>query len=682
MEAVFSMISKASFKSNYIYIATGIILYLAFQLSYICITQLSRCEPVEIDDTYSYILSSEILSNAPNFHCEAFQNLKEQLSRPSDNYQVSETKFRIYHRIFNIYTPLYSLILNAMNSFINSWYWSFLLMQIAGSIVICLGFTFFLNASFNAKTTGLALALIGSTMFAGQGLHYVVPSNISMGISLFSWWLILSREAPPKYILFALALLSIGTHKIGIIFQVISVFLLLAKDVYWPLNFQQLKKNAAIFLVLMTAILLSLVLYKYNFFLERFFSISDPTPPDWNYLIGVKNNISSIIFSLNVWLSLGNYKEPAYYIILINVFLLSVIGYTSLSANAKRNILTLLAIVIPLLFSDFILVYPTYPGMIAQRIFLIFSAIIFGCISMGLITLVEIALKLYKNKNHSKLSFDKTSINNLLLSGIIFSLVFSFASHFPLNKLRHIKYRTLSYIGRMNFNLDQKQVSYAKENTLSNEIIVYNNEIALYYYLTYGAWNNKTIVLPICSDEDLEKALTVTSSNLKFFVDYNKFKMNLYSSPKGILLKNNETLSLELSDQLDSNCMSFSFRGNPGEYDFTVINEPYNKQQISYKTYKITKKSKLSVPETVLLDNINCPVKIIIRAGKNRNRSFICRFSLSENQKTEWPWNRNIILKKDENQSFSLDLGFSFNNMNRELEVISDSGYLLLSEFK
>ena len=205
----------------------GLCIYLGAQGALVNIPLWNRSLPPELDDSVTYILKTRQMQEGFLQVSPAVADLMLQLGPPSDNPEVARQRALAGSRIFPFYHPLFSVILIAFNKLGLDLMTAFKVVWSLGPLIFGLAFAYFLTGLFGASAAGLALGLLAFKVFPDTGLHYVVPSNLTMALALIMWGRLVRRrgQAPWTLALGSLALAAI--HPIGLIYAIMSVVLAL-----------------------------------------------------------------------------------------------------------------------------------------------------------------------------------------------------------------------------------------------------------------------------------------------------------------------------------------------------------------------------------------------------------------------------------------------------------------------
>jgi hypothetical protein len=177
----------------------GLAVFLAVALAFQGFTFGARTSLPEPDDAYTYILkSAQIAEGCALQDCPALNALRAQFAVKSGGEDAEWQRYRMAGRVFLVYHPLYSAALLALGQAGLSWEAGYAALSCLGVLLIGSGIAFFLLTLWGARTASLALLLLAFSVFPGQGLSYIVPSNMALGLGFLAlgcalrgwrWWL-------------------------------------------------------------------------------------------------------------------------------------------------------------------------------------------------------------------------------------------------------------------------------------------------------------------------------------------------------------------------------------------------------------------------------------------------------------------------------------------------------------
>ena len=190
--------------------------YLAVALAFQGFVFGARTSLPEPDDAYTYILkSAQIAEGCALQDCPALNSLRAELATKSADPDAEWSRYRLWGRVFLVYHPLYSGLLLALNKAGLSWEAAFAVLSCFGVILIGAGIGFFLLTLWGPAAASLALLLLAFSAFPGQGLVYIVPSNMALGLGFFALAFALRGW---RWSMAATILLMVLMHPVGKIY--------------------------------------------------------------------------------------------------------------------------------------------------------------------------------------------------------------------------------------------------------------------------------------------------------------------------------------------------------------------------------------------------------------------------------------------------------------------------------
>ncbi|HJR79978.1 MAG TPA: hypothetical protein VJ821_07895 [Anaerolineales bacterium] len=351
--------------------ATGMLLFTSVQLTMVVLPIMSRTAPVETDDAYTYITKAAQMQDCFLQNCPALNDLRQQLLTPSEKPNVTWIRYREYVRAFSIYHPLHSLILVSLHTAGLPWEVSYNIVEIVGSLFLSLAISYWLYRLFGSGPAGIALLLLAFTPFPGQGLHYVVPSNLAMGIGMLTWGSLLKRDRISRWIVIGSTVILVLMHPVGRLYALLGILLFIF------LNLKQMKRTdwqmigLSVFMIMM-AFILPLIISRPELSFP-----ADPPPPDWNTWSGYYNNIREAASFVSSWMRLyGGF---------LMAVLLIFVGLVSLSPFEQRaRVLSMAVLLGGLLGASLFQVLPRYPAEAFSRIWIPFAIFLTGLIGHGI----------------------------------------------------------------------------------------------------------------------------------------------------------------------------------------------------------------------------------------------------------------------------------------------------------
>jgi hypothetical protein len=362
--------STTAFRYQNLLFWLGLFVFIFFQTGLVVNIYNNRVLPPEVDDAYSYIGKAAQLDGCFFQDCPALETLRAQLSVPSSDLSPKGTSFlreRASYQTLVNYHPLHSLLLFLIFTVMGSWEIAFQVLAISGSIFLAFAIAFWLRHLFGAGIAGIALILLSNFIFPGQGIAHIVPSNLTLGLFLMLWALILNPDNKySEWVLLFGSVALLGMHTIGKPYVFILVFL------YWLEYRNNLSVTKKVALVL--AFSLTLTAFLLPQFIDRPLLAPFPGSFSDNYARNVDMYKQELTTDINIvknsLFKLGGGK------------ILFVLFLTGILYLNKRNFQALL-VMAGLAILSVVGSAPGYPGTIFQRVWASLVIIIIGYVAQG-----------------------------------------------------------------------------------------------------------------------------------------------------------------------------------------------------------------------------------------------------------------------------------------------------------
>lgn len=168
------------------------------------------------DDALVYLWASDGSILTPKADTPAVETIRDLASTPAADPSVQFQRDRVGLRITGISaSPFYVFGGVLLNSGLSAAF-TFAVMECLTASILAVGAAAFLSAVFSHRSAALALVMLALAILPRQGLHFLIPSVLSLGLALLSLGFIL--RGPAKWRLVTLALLvgvSVSVHTIG-----------------------------------------------------------------------------------------------------------------------------------------------------------------------------------------------------------------------------------------------------------------------------------------------------------------------------------------------------------------------------------------------------------------------------------------------------------------------------------
>jgi hypothetical protein len=534
----------------------GVLLFTSVQLMMVVRPIMSRSAPVDTDDSYTYILKAVEMQDCFLQNCPALNDLREQLTAPSKKSPIAWARYREYVRAFSVYHPLHSLILTGMHSIGLAWEDSYNVIEVAGSLFLSLAISVWLYRLFGAGPAGIALLLLAFTPLPKQGLHYIVPSNLALGIGMLSWGSLLQRHSHSYWILIGSTLALVLMHPIGRLYALLGVFLFILWNAKQMRRRDWLVSGLSIFIVA-TTFLLPLIITRPELSFP-----AEPPPAHWNVWSGYYNNIIEAASFVISWLRL----HGGFPIAVLFIF----VGLVSLPRLEPRTRVLSMAILLGgLLCASLLQVLPRYPAEAFARIWIPSIIFLTGLIAHGIWRWA--AAVIHGSRQILQAGLQDFRDEGWILSTpgwvglflLFFGLVLAYSTvNHVIDGQRTFREALIITINRQNSRLDIEQPSILLK--AGCEDVLYMFEVPMHLYLTHGALACGAIYHPALARTSEEAQWIQDNQNLGYVVTWNPtIQATLTKGGNPLTLENGERLEFQVPEDWASPWV-YIYLENPG----------------------------------------------------------------------------------------------------------------------
>jgi len=657
---------KMIFKKDraHILFIIGLLLFLSAKLCMSLIPIMYRSAPVESDDAYAYILKAEQLKHGVD-DSPALDDMREQLTSYSSDPGISFLRYKYYLRIINHYHPLHSILLMGFNLTGFSWEQSYAILQVLGILFICVVAAFWLYMLWGAEAAGIAMILLAFIRFPGHGINSIVPSNLSLGIAMLSWTVVMTKRNSREWIALILICAMLAMHPIARLYAIVTLVL------YTMSSERPFRKKNFIYLGL------GLCIIGLAFAIPWFLSIQEHTPQTKN-LLGLFANIRPVVETFLKWTeSFGGYACTGFLILT---------GYFCLSPPKRKNALLVGGVLLVLLFASIFYVLPNYPGHLFERMLVPFGIFFAGAVGKSLFEWISVAVsrfsyKIYKEKSNAN---DEKNIFNrlpqrtwsLILVGLI-SWIFLYNIGIG---TAHIVHVAKTKILRQQKLLNPAQPATLLSRSNITNTVLYTGETPMFYYFAHGALQRGAVCYPTLKGTPDENIWVDKNKSIRYIVAWNPIQEGF------IYLLADKELNIRSYSPLLLSSLSL-FIENPGEESALIF---YSKDS---NIHPSEKDLRLQIPARYT-GWIKCSAdwKVIVSSialkAAQHNRSMKLKgVHIDDGNKTSlsWPWDKGINIgyfrPDGERNVASFKTQELFPNSTSIIEVLSDEGFSVLAEF-
>jgi hypothetical protein len=200
--------------------AIGLGLYLFVQLGLVAAPIVLRPVPPGTADSYLYISKAAQLGSCFTQSCPALEDLRREVAiGPDTAPETAKRRTITVLRIFQQYHLLHAALIAGLHEIGLGWEAAINAVSLAGAMLAAAGVAWLLVVAFGPGAAGLALVILAFAVHPGyHGLHWIVPSNVALGIGLVTWAAVLARIRAMRWVLPVAVLAMVWMHPIGRIY--------------------------------------------------------------------------------------------------------------------------------------------------------------------------------------------------------------------------------------------------------------------------------------------------------------------------------------------------------------------------------------------------------------------------------------------------------------------------------
>ncbi len=197
----------------------GIIFYIAIRGGFTWAILEPRSQPPEIDDVYTYLWNGARIPECMGL-CPALVDVDTQITQVLDYAQPGiGSTFRSGRRILTFYVPLSGAIYQFLHRLGMSWETTYETVMLAGVVLQAVAIATLMSVLWGRSVAGIVLFYAAVTLYPGQGLHAIVPSNIVLMAAFLVWAAMLKRGHYTAWILLASTPLLMLLHPAGVLYS-------------------------------------------------------------------------------------------------------------------------------------------------------------------------------------------------------------------------------------------------------------------------------------------------------------------------------------------------------------------------------------------------------------------------------------------------------------------------------
>lgn len=483
----------------------GLILFVGVQTGFLAGVIWGRAMLPEVDDSYAYLVKTAEMEQCFFQNCRALEDLREQLPKQPLNPEMEWQKLCLEGRIFVVYHPLLSAVLLGLKQVVPDLATAYKVLWTAGPTFFGLAFGYLLLVLWGPGAAGIALLLLSTKVFPSNGIHYVVPSNLAMGIGLIVFARVIARKGNAPWSLTIGCLLMILMHPLGRVFALIGIVLSL-------LSAERPRSKKAILPVLISALMV-VAAFVVPWFVERPLLTLGPDPNQggWQLPHEFAKSVATVMIEIvrfnsvlfgSLWLFVGA----------------AVYGYLALGAADRVPVRLVLVVFMVFLSASLWYVAPVHPADAFLRLWIPFLVVLFGAIGNAVWQSARQALNVMRSSDEATVSANGPA-NSWQV--VVFAVLATFSFEMVLLGAEGFA-ATIDYMkNRQPLFLDPAQPKVLMDRGAPGDRVVYDNVMVIMpFYFVHGAMSLGAVYYPIL-EGPLDREKWLGRRDVRFAVAYN-----------------------------------------------------------------------------------------------------------------------------------------------------------------
>lgn len=653
-------------------LVAAIVVYLIAQ-AYLTFPSFGKGYPLRDDDAYGNLVKVAQIKEGCFFQdCPALNDLREQVTEPAEDAEIAGYRNRIYHRFFVVYHPLHSFVLAGLDRLGIDLETGYDILYALGKILLPLAVAYWLISVWGAGPAITALLLLTPMILGGPGLHIIKMHTFVLAFALILWAEIYKRSTRAGVLTILFIVLMSLQHPLGKLLSVASL-VFYAAFTEWPLS----KRNLV---VIGASLLVIVVVFIAPTFIDRPEFQFDPVafyPGEWDYVGALGASIPQSLGAVSDWMNLFGSA--------LLFAPIALIGFLSRPDQERRKLLVVAGMLAAIFVSGLFYVVPWYGGIAFGRMSPLFAIFLIGAFAAGVnFATASIYQRLRtgaKIKSQKLVSKDQglTQRGWVLFSTVLagLAILFSLISYFSTNIINYASFVQSSSNSGNYINRQQLEIVEAETDEKSETTILYMDEYAIHYYLTYGGLQYGALFYtPLRFTPDLDPWLEERQDQIAFAVNRNPL-FRLPHTPEGhVLLEDDTSLRIEKQTAFAAQDLALFIGDREQEVVLKIIYGASGEDSVTLRVAAGIA-AWVPLPEEA---GTNTAVTIHLPDGGQPISIGGMRFAESE---TLWPWDQGFALvyeAGEESIVVELNSAVIVTPLVFDLTVLDDGGFLILAK--
>jgi hypothetical protein len=487
---------------RWLVLGLGLIAFVAIQTGFIAGPLWTRAMLPEVDDTYAYLVKTAEMEQCFLQNCPALEDLREQIPKHPSDKEIAWQKSLLEGRIFMIFHPLFSAILIALKQFLPDLATAYKVLWTSGPAFFGLAFAYWLFVLWGPGPAGVALLLLSTKVFPSNGIHYVVPSCLAVGIGLLSWGRIISRNGHAPWSLLIGSLLMILTHPMGRVFAVIGIV------ISWvlsgcPMSVRRTIPHIIASLMVAAAFVAPKIIQRPH--LDLTIEGGGSWPAEFaNSILQVMVEI--VRFEVPLFGSLCLFVGAAVY------------GYLVAPPDSRRRVRVVAIAFVVFSAISLFYIHPDHPADVFLRLWIPLIVLLFGAVGNAVWCSMRQTVSFIRNACENELSIKEPAAGWQV---VVFAVLATFSFQMMLFGAEGFA-ATADYMkNRQALFLDPAQPAVMMSRAKPGDRVVYDNVLVVMpFYFVHGAMKLGAVYYPVLKDS-FERKKWLERPDVRFAVMYN-----------------------------------------------------------------------------------------------------------------------------------------------------------------
>jgi hypothetical protein len=421
--------------------------------------------------------------------------------------------------------------------------------------------------------------------------------------------------------------------------------------------------------------------------------IRDPSPQGWSRLRAIPTNVAACLAKATLWIGLDRRNVTLAGLIVADLAFLLVAGFLTVCAERRRKIAVMGVLLFPLLFVDFALPHPHYPGESFTRLWVPFAVLLTGAIGQVAVTCLALSFDWLRRVVAGGMDDSPSREDAFSKDGwrlVLLALMLIILCRYTLNSVE-------SKIGRMRYAqqgmLTQGDIVFASRQpdllfslARKNERVLYTHETTMYYFLIHGGLDFGAVYYPAIRGTPDEQTWLAPDKNISFLAGINPYCAIPLRTANGLALRRGEKIEVRSESPLPLAAVRLRLvnPGNEARLAIHVLDLPASDKATTSIELLVPPKSDGWLPAAPKTDFRSS--RFAIEMLERTAVTCLAGIRMQDNSPLNWPWDQGISLAYSPGDGDRNVTVVSFSSrdlcpaLKRPLQILADDGSSVLAK--